>query len=97
MAAEHSQLLAQWPGTLSQILSGIQQAAQSVLGIYLKLTSLHDTSESSTLGGLNYAVYKSTHSLTVFTVFSEKYFVVLENITIRCVSSMEMLSVLWCQ
>ena len=31
-----SQLLAQWPGTLFRILSGISRAAQTVLGVYLK-------------------------------------------------------------
>jgi len=30
-----SQLLAQWPGTHSRILSGIQRAVQTVLGVYL--------------------------------------------------------------
>jgi len=35
-AVGRSQLLAQWPGTLSRILSGIQQAAQTVVGVYLK-------------------------------------------------------------
>ena len=60
-----SQLLARWPGTLSRILSGIQRAAQTVLGIYLKSTCSRVTSASSALGVLNdYAQYKSTHSLT---------------------------------
>ena len=31
-----SQLLARWPGIHSRILSGIQRAAQTVLGVYLK-------------------------------------------------------------
>jgi len=58
-------LLAQWPGTHSRILSGIQQTAQTVLGIYLKRTCSRDTSASSALGVLNdYVLYKSTHSLT---------------------------------
>jgi len=48
-----SQLLARWPRTHSRILSGIQQAAQTVLGVYLKRTCSHVTSESSTLGVLN--------------------------------------------
>ena len=30
-----SRLLAQWPGTHSRILSGIQRAARTVLGVYL--------------------------------------------------------------
>ena len=48
---------------------GIQQAAETVLGIYLKCTCLHDTSASSALGVLtNYALYKSTHSLTIKNV-----------------------------
>jgi len=32
------QLLARWPGTHCRILSGIQRAAQTVLGVYLKRT-----------------------------------------------------------
>jgi len=44
---------------------GIQRAAQTVLGVYLERTSTRDTSASSALGVLNeYALYKSTHSLT---------------------------------
>ena len=50
---------------LSQILSGIQQAAQTVLRVYLKRTCSRITTVSSILGVLNdYALYKSTHSLT---------------------------------
>jgi len=48
-AVGRSQLLAQWPGTLSRILSGIQRAAQTVLGVYLKRTCSRVTSASSTL------------------------------------------------
>ena len=59
------QLLARWPGTHSLILSGIQRAAQTVLGVYLKRTCSRVTSASSALGVLSdYALYKSTHSLT---------------------------------
>ena len=51
--------------THSRILSGIQRAAQTVLGVYLKRTCSRVTSASSALGVLNdYALYKSTHSLT---------------------------------
>jgi len=54
-----------WPGTHSRILSGIQRAAQTVLGVYLKRTCSRVTSVSSALRVLNdYALYKSTHSLT---------------------------------
>ena len=64
-AVERSQLLARWPGTHSRILSGIQRAAQTVLGVYLKRTCSRATSASSALGVLNDNVlYKSTHSLT---------------------------------
>jgi len=60
-----SQLLAQWPGTHSRILSGIQRAAQTVLGVYLKRICSRVTSAYSALMVLNdYALYKSTHSLT---------------------------------
>jgi len=38
MAVGRSQLLARWPGTHSRILSGIQRAAQTALGVYLKRT-----------------------------------------------------------
>jgi len=34
-AIGRSRLLAQWPGTHSRILSGIQRAARTVLGVYL--------------------------------------------------------------
>ena len=57
-----------WPDGLeltSRILSGIQRAAQTVLGVYLKRTCSRVTSASSALGVLSdYALYKSTHSLT---------------------------------
>jgi len=56
---------ARWPGTHSRILSGIQRAARTVLGVYLKRTCSRVTSASSALGVLNdYTLYKSTHSLT---------------------------------
>jgi len=68
-AVGRSQLLARtvrWPGTHSRILSGIQRATQTVLGVYLKRTCSRVTSASSALGVLNdYALYKSTHSLTL--------------------------------
>ena len=67
MAVGRSQLLARWPGTHSRILSGIQRAAQTVLGVYLKgrPTCSRVTSASSALGVLNdSALYKSTHALT---------------------------------
>ena len=51
--------------SLSWILSEIQRAAQTVLGVYLKRTCSRVTSASSALGVLNdYALYKSTHSHT---------------------------------
>jgi len=57
------QLLARWPGTHSRILSQIQRAAQTFLGVYLKRTCSRVTNASSALGVLdNYALYKSTHS-----------------------------------
>jgi len=52
-AVGRSQLLAWWPGTHSRILSAIQQAAQTVLGIYLKRTCSRVTSASSALAVLN--------------------------------------------
>ena len=59
------QLLALWPGTHSQILSGIQRAAQTVLGVLKTYSCSRVTSASSALGVLNdYALYKSRHSLT---------------------------------
>jgi len=49
------------------LLSGIQRAAQTVLGVYLKHNCSRVTSASSALGVLNdFALYKSTHSLPVF-------------------------------
>ena len=64
-AVGRSQLLARLPGTHSRILSGIQRAAETVLGVYLKRTFSRDTSAYSALGVLNdYALYKSTHLLT---------------------------------
>ena len=68
-----SQLSARWPGTVSRILSGIQRAAQSVSGVYLKRTCSRVTSASSALGVLNdYALgtYTNprTHSITHFEV-----------------------------
>ena len=62
-AVGRSQLLARWPGTHSRILSAIQRAAQTVLGV--KRTCSRVTSASSALGVLNdCALYKSTHSRT---------------------------------
>ena len=50
-----------WPGTHSRILFGIQRAAQTVLGVYLKRTC--SRVPSSALGVHNdYALYRSTHS-----------------------------------
>jgi len=64
-AVGRSQLLARWPGTHSRILSTIQRAAQTALGVYLKRTCSRVTSASSALAVLNdYAPYKSTHSVT---------------------------------
>jgi len=67
-AVGRSQLLARWPGTHSPILSGIQRAAQTVLGVYLGRTCSRVSRASSVLGVLNdYALYKLhalTHSLT---------------------------------
>ena len=60
-----SQLLAQWPGTLFRILSGISRAAQTVLGVYVKRTCSRNTSASSALGVLtimHYTNYALTHS-----------------------------------
>jgi len=64
-AVGRSHLLARWPGTHFRILSGIQRAAQTVLGVYFKKsTCSRVTSASSALGVLSdYALYKSTHSL----------------------------------
>jgi len=65
-AVGRSQLLARWPGTHCRILSNIQLAAQTVLGVYLKRTCSRVTSASSALGVLHdYALYKSTHSLSL--------------------------------
>ena len=65
-ALRRFQLLARSPGTHSRILSGIQRAAQTVLGVFLKRTCSRLTSASSALGVLNdYALYKSTHSPTI--------------------------------
>ena len=59
-------LLAWWPGTHSRILSAIQRAAQTILGVFLKHTCLCITSVSSALGVLNgYVLYISTHSLSL--------------------------------
>jgi len=64
-AVGRSQLLARWPGTHSRILSGLQRAAQTVSGVYLKRTCSRVTSASSALAVLSdYALYKSTHALT---------------------------------
>ena len=58
-AVGRSQLQVRWPGTHSQILSGIQRAAQTVLSIYLKRSCSRVTSASSALWVLNdYALYK---------------------------------------
>jgi len=64
-----SWLLARWPGTHSIpdffYPSGIQRAAQTVLGVYVKRTCPRVTSASIELGVVNdYALYRSTHSLT---------------------------------
>jgi len=68
-AVGRSQLLARWPGTRSRTFIRIQRAAQTVLGICLKRTCSRVTSASSALGVLtDYALYKSTHSLTHSTL-----------------------------
>jgi len=62
------QLLARWPETLYQILSGIPRAAHTVLGVYLERTCSRDTSAFSALGlGVlnDNAQHKSTYSVTI--------------------------------
>jgi len=84
------QLLARWPGTHSRILSGIQRAAQTVLGICLKRTCSCVTSASSALGVLtNYVLYKSTHSLLPRVLISQPRFIIFE-----CRTNCTVLSVL---
>jgi len=60
-------LLLRWPGTHSRILSGIQRAAQTVLGIYLKRTMRY-TSASGVLNDYapytNPRIHSIIHSLT---------------------------------
>ena len=51
--------------SLPDFIRGIQRAAQTVLGVYLKRTCSRVTSASSALGVLNdYVLYISTHALT---------------------------------
>jgi len=66
-AVGRSRLLARWPGTHSRLLSGIQRAAQTVLGVYLKRTRSRVTSASSALGFLTIMRYTNprTHSLVL--------------------------------
>jgi len=52
-AVGRSQLLARWPETLFRIVSGIQRAAQTALGVYLKRTCSHVTNASSAKPCLN--------------------------------------------
>ena len=56
-AVGRSQLLARWSGTHFQILSGIQRATQTVLGVYLKRTCSRVTGASSALGVLTIMRY----------------------------------------
>ena len=57
-AVGRSQLLARWPGTHSRILSAIQRAAQTVLGVYLERSCSRVASASSALAVLDdYALY----------------------------------------
>jgi len=51
-AVGRSQLLARWPGTHFRISSGIQRAAQTLLGVYLKRTCSRVISASSASGVL---------------------------------------------
>ena len=48
-AVGRSQLLARWPGNRSRILSTIQRATETVLGVYLKRTCSRVTTGSSAL------------------------------------------------
>ena len=69
-AVGRSQLLARWPGTHSRILSGIQRAAQTVLGVYLKRARSRITSASSAFSGSQrlraVQIHALTHSLIHF-------------------------------
>ena len=68
-------LLAWWPGTHSRILSAIQRAAQTILGVFLKHTCLRITSVSSALGVVNgYVLYISTHSLALTQISPNEIF-----------------------
>ena len=66
-AGGRSQLLVRWPGTLSRILSGIQRAAQTVLGVSTQnlLVRAILVHASSALGVLTIMRYTNprTHSL----------------------------------
>jgi len=74
------------------ILSWIQRAAQTVLDVYLKRSCSRVTSASSALGVLNdYALYKSTHSLTHSLCYS---FRVVSFLVMSCFA--ESLHVLLC-
>ena len=72
-AVGRSQLLARWPGTRSRILSGIQRAAQTVLGVYLKRTCsrvsllVHPAHQGflTIIRYTNPHTHSLTHSLTV--------------------------------
>ena len=62
------------PTLMGRHLSGIQRAAQTVLGVYLKRTCSRVTSASSALAVLNdYALYESTHSLTHTHPFNDTF------------------------
>jgi len=65
-------VLSCWPDGLEHTPGfypfGIQRAAQTVLGVYLKRTCWRFTGASSALGVLNdYALYKSTHLIHLLT------------------------------
>ena len=75
-AVGRSRLVARWPGTHSRTLCGIQRAAQTVLGVYLKRTCSRVTSASSALGVLNVLMRYTnprTHSLLACRTVASRF------------------------
>jgi len=67
--------------SLPDFIDGIQRAAQTVLGVYLKRLCSRVTSASSALGVLNdYALYKSTRALTHSLTAPVKLSIVLNTV-----------------